>query len=258
VQGVYRLVEIITIGRCYAADAMRRALIVVGKAPVPGRTKTRLVPPLSNEDAARLSSAFLLDTLRTALSLGWERTTLVHPRGQAEALRGLVDPRVALLEQPRDGLGEALAYAFEHHFEAGYERVTLIGSDNPTLPVEPILAANTALEAEADLTLGPTADGGYYLIGMRQPHLGVFERIDWSTSRVYAQTLARADDLGLRVRRVAQWYDVDEPADLARLERELSDGPASLAPNTRTALSTMRAGRAHQAPGPSVARTPPQ
>jgi len=245
VQGVYPSYEIITIGRCYAADAMRRALIVVGKAPVPGRTKTRLVPPLSNEDAARLSSAFLLDTLAIALSLGWEHTTLVHPRGQATQLRGLVEhEQVHLLEQPRDGLGEALAYAFEHHFAAGCERVTLIGSDNPTLPSEPIQNADAALQADADVAIGPTVDGGYYLIGMRQPHPGVFERIDWSTSRVYAQTLARADELGLRVQQVAQWYDVDEPGDLARLERELSGGPASLAPNTRAALSTMRAARA--------------
>jgi rSAM/selenodomain-associated transferase 1 len=223
---------------------MRRALIVVGKAPVPGKTKTRLVPPLSSEDAATLSTAFLLDTLRTALSLGWERTTLVHPRGHAASLAKLVDPQVHLLEQPSDGLGAALAYAFEQHFAAGFSCVTLIGSDNPTLPAEPIVEAVAALQSCHDMAIGPTADGGYYLIGMRQPHLGLFERIDWSTPRVYAQTLTRADELGLRVHPVREWYDVDEAADLERLERDLSKGPATLAPKTRAALEITRAARA--------------
>jgi uncharacterized protein len=122
--------------------------------------------------------------------------------------------------------------------------VTLIGSDNPTLPAELIHTADVALQADADLAIGPSADGGYYLIGMRQPHLGLFERIDWSTPLVYAQTLARADELGLRVQPVREWYDVDEPTDLERLERELSEGPESLAPSTRAALQAMRAARA--------------
>ena len=222
---------------------MRRALIVVGKAPIPGLTKTRLVPPLSSEDAAALASAFLHDTLATALRLGWERTTLVHPRGHALLLEGLLAPEVHLLEQPRDGLGEALAYAFERHFAFGFNSVTLIGSDNPTLPGAPIQAAADALRADDDVAIGPTSDGGYYLIGMRQAHPGLFERIDWSTSRVYAQTLERADELGLRVHRMGEWYDIDEPSDLSRLERELATSPIRVAPMTRRALEAMRAAR---------------
>jgi rSAM/selenodomain-associated transferase 1 len=214
---------------------MRRALIVVGKAPVPGRTKTRLVPPLSAGAAAALYRGFLLDTLQLARGLGWERISLVHPRGDAPLLHGWT-PGVQLLEQPREGLGQALRFAFERHFGDGCETVTLIGSDNPTLPVELVLDAQDALARGNDLAIGPSLDGGYYLIGMRQPHLGVFDRIDWSTSRVYAQTLERAATLDLRVHAVREWYDVDEPEDLDRLQRELDSSPRDLAPNTRAAL----------------------
>ncbi|HEY1295857.1 MAG TPA: TIGR04282 family arsenosugar biosynthesis glycosyltransferase [Chloroflexota bacterium] len=240
---------------------MRRALIVVGKAPVAGSTKTRLVPPLSAEDAADLYRGFLLDTLELAASLGWERTSLVHPRGDGPSLTALLGPaRADLVEQRREGLGNALAYAFEHHFVAGSEAAVLIGSDNPTLSREPILEAASALREDADLTLGPTLDGGYYLIGMRQPQPRVFEDIDWSTPRVFAQTLARATEVGLRVRRVAEWYDVDEPADLERLTREVAAGPATLAPHTRQVLERLRAtmppARATSARRQTAQRTP--
>src|SRR5262245_31465488 len=164
---------------------MRRAVIVIGKAPLAGVTKTRLVPPLSSEDAATLYRAFLLDTLALALGLIWEQTSLIHPGGHGPALRGLVPDGIHLIEQTGTGLGDALAYAFEHQFAQGSESAILIGSDNPTLSAEPIAAAQRALDDGADLVIGPTSDGGYYLIGMRQPQPGVFQDIDWSTDRVY-------------------------------------------------------------------------
>jgi rSAM/selenodomain-associated transferase 1 len=214
---------------------MRRALIVVGKAPTPGRTKTRLVPPLSAAAAAALYRGFLLDTLELARGLGWECISLVHPRGDAPALRGLT-PGVQLLEQPRDGLGLALSFAFERHFADGCDTVTLIGSDNPTLPAELIDDAQNALARGHDLAIGPSLDGGYYLIGMRRPHLGIFDHIDWSTSRVFAQTLDRAAALELRAHTIHEWYDVDEAKDLEQLVHELDRSPLVVAPNTRAAL----------------------
>ncbi len=224
---------------------MRRALIVIGKAPEPGNTKTRLVPFLAPEEAAALYRAFLLDATELGVRLGWERTSMVHPRGAATALKAIVPRQVILIEQCAGGLGSALAFAFEHHFEEGFERVVLIGSDNPTLPAEPIEQACAALDTH-DVSIGPTSDGGYYLIGMRRPHLELFEAIDWSTSRVYAQTLARAQQLGLRVEAVPEWYDVDGPADLDRLHHELRSTPELIAPNTRAVLRSLRAA-AHRA-----------
>jgi len=217
---------------------MRRALLIVGKAPVPGQTKTRLVPPLSPEEAADLYRGFLLDCVSLGLDLGWERVSVVHPAGSGQLLAELLPPRVTLVEQSGHGLGDALSSAFEGHLADGFDRVVLIGSDNPTVPLDPIRAACKALD-DHDLSIGPTVDGGYYLIGMRAAHLGVFENIDWSTPRVYAQTLARARKLGLRVYAVPGWYDVDEPHDLDHLRCDLLSLPHDVAPNTRAALDRL-------------------
>jgi rSAM/selenodomain-associated transferase 1 len=214
---------------------MRRALLIVGKAPVPGRTKTRLVPPLSPDEAAELYRGFLLDCVSLGLELGWERVSVIHPAGSGDVLAALLPTRALLVEQAGHGLGDALSSAFARHVGEGFQRVVLIGSDNPTLPIR---TACAALD-EHDLSIGPTVDGGYYLIGMRAAHLGVFSQIEWSTPRVYAQTLAQAHVLGLRVRAVQEWYDVDEPPDLARLRDDLLSLPRDVAPNTRAALDRL-------------------
>jgi uncharacterized protein len=229
-----RFVNVSGARRCYAA-AMRRALIIVGKPPAPGRTKTRLVPPLSADEAAALYAGFLLDSVTLGLGLGWEELTVVHPRAGGPALAALLPSETRLLEQPGEGLAYALPYAFARHLAEGFERVVLIGSDNPTLPPALIEQACVALDS-VDVCIGPSADGGYYLIGLRDSHLGVFDAIEWSTSRVYSQTLARAARLGLRVSSLPEWYDVDEPPDLVRLQRDLAVAPESVAPHTRAAL----------------------
>src|SRR5258708_26775291 len=133
---------------------MRRALLIVAKAPVPGRTKTRLVPPLSAENAAQLYRGFLLDGVTTGLELGWECVSIIHPAGQRELLADLLPSRVRLVEQSGTGLGDALASAFERHLAQGFSRVVLISSDNPTLPIEPIHEACAALD-DHDLSIGP-------------------------------------------------------------------------------------------------------
>jgi rSAM/selenodomain-associated transferase 1 len=217
---------------------VRRALLIVGKAPEPGRTKTRLVPPLSPNEAAELYRGFLLDCVSLGLALGWERVSVVHPAGSSQLLADFLPPAVTLFEQPGQGLGDALSSAFDRHLAEGFAKVVLIGSDNPTLPIEPIQEACAALD-DHDLSIGPTTDGGYYLIGLRARHLGVFDAIDWSSPRVYAQTLARALDLGLRVHTVREWYDVDAPLDLARLRADLRAAPESVAPNTRAMLERL-------------------
>jgi rSAM/selenodomain-associated transferase 1 len=215
---------------------MRRALLIVGKAPQAGSAKTRLVPPLSPADAAGLYRGFLLDSVALGLGLGWERVSVVHPTGHQEALLEFLPEPIRLFEQRGGDLVNALASAFEAHLAEGFDRVILIGSDNPTLPRAPIDDACSALDA-FDLSIGPTVDGGWYLLGMRERHVGVFDNIEWSTPRVYAQTLDQAGRLGLRVHAVQEWYDVDEPDDLDRLQCELVDRSADVAPNTRAALA---------------------
>jgi rSAM/selenodomain-associated transferase 1 len=220
---------------------MRRACVIVGKAPEPGQTKTRLVPPLTAEEAAELYRGFLLDAVHLGLSLDWERVSVVHPQGSRQALADLLPPEVCLVEQRGHGLFGALSYAFERHLAEGFREVVLIGSDNPTVPAGPVHEACAAL-ADHDLTIGPSADGGYYLLGMRASHPGVLEHIDWSTARVYAQTLAQARRLSLRVHAVAEWYDVDEPADLERLQRDLSGQRLEVAAHTRAVLTRLTSG----------------
>jgi uncharacterized protein len=238
---------------------MRRALIVVGKAPVAGLAKTRLVPPLTALEAAELYRAFLLDAVELGLEVGCGRLSVVHPRGSAETLKNLLPAQVHLLEQRTDGLGHALAFAFDRHFEEGFERVVLIGSDNPTLPAEPVEQAFAALDNH-DLSIGPSADGGYYLIGLRRAHLGVFDGIEWSSPRVYAQTLGQARRFGLRAHAVRQWYDVDTPADLERLQLDLGSSGDAVARHTRAAMRRLAetkqaAERAASACGRIVRRT---
>lgn len=219
---------------------MRRALIIVGKAPESSVTKTRLSPPLAPEQAARLYGAFLQDTAAMALTLEWERTTLIYPpRPGAEAtLRALLPDAVHLQPQPGKGLGAALAGAFAGHLGEGFERVVLIGSDNPSLPATIVEAACAGLD-DHDLVLGPTADGGYYLVGMARPHLGIFERITWSTDVVYAETLDRVRELGLTVLALPAWYDVDTIVELRRLAAELPALDAEVAPHSRALLDQM-------------------
>jgi uncharacterized protein len=213
--------------------AMRRALVIVGKAPRPGQAKTRLVPPLSPEDAAELARAFLLDTVALGLALGWECVSVVHPIEDGAVLQALLPRGVRCIAQSGSGLGAALRSAFAVHFGEGYERALLIDSDSPTLPSRVLQAACDQLDTH-DVTIGPSADGGYYLVGLRQPRPRLFEGIAWSTPRVYVQTLERAR--GLRVQSVDEWYDIDTPDDLVRLGADLRQQPAAVAMHTRTIL----------------------
>jgi rSAM/selenodomain-associated transferase 1 len=221
---------------------MRRACVIVAKAPQAGYAKTRLVPPLSAEGAARLYAGFLLDAVALGLGLGWEQVSVIHPVGSRDALAELLPTDVRLVEQPARGLQAALSHAFEQHLSEGFERVVLIGSDNPTLTASPVVEACQALD-RVDVAIGPSADGGYYLLGMKRLHPELFQGIAWSTSRVCAQTVSAARGVGLAVAHVAEWFDVDDAADLARLERELASSPSDVAPYTRRALETALSAR---------------
>jgi rSAM/selenodomain-associated transferase 1 len=215
--------------------------VIVGKAPEPGTTKTRLCPPLSLEQAAHLYRGFLHDIVSMALGLGWGRVTLIYANspGADRQLADFLPAELYLQPQAGEGLGSALAGAFEHHFAMGYGRVVLIGSDNPTLPAEIVEGASKGLNGH-DLVIGPSTDGGYYLVGMASPHLRIFDRISWSTDAVYRETLDRAHELGLNVMALPEWYDVDTAADLKRLRDELANLPPSIAPATRAALADIR------------------
>ena len=217
---------------------LRRSIVVVGKSPEPGLAKTRLCPPLTLKQAADLYSAFLHDSVQVARSVKWDRVSVIHPTrpGTRAALGSLLPADVRLVAQRGDGLQAALTDAFQRDLGDGFDQVVLVGSDNPT--IRPGLLQRAAQELEvADVVIGPSEDGGYYLIAMSRPHAGLFERITWSTDVVFAETLERASELGLTASTVPTWYDVDNADGLRRLVAELQTLPDDVAPATRRSLA---------------------
>ena len=231
------------------------ALAVMAKAPRPGKVKTRLAPPLTLEQSAALNICFLRDTaanIADAARSGRAAGVVCYtPVGDEAAFYGLLPQEFVLMPQRGDGFGERLLCAAQDLLRCGFGSVCLIDSDSPTLPHAALMAAVRELERPGDrVVLGPSDDGGYYLIGLKQAHAEVFERITWSTGSVYAETLERAREASLEVVELPCWYDVDDRATLATLAAELlhGRGPAFssaagyAAPATREFLVTMAAG----------------
>src|SRR5205809_3691601 len=189
------------------------ALAVMTKAPQAGRVKTRLVPPLTPEEAAELNKCFLRDTAGAISSAcsrrpvsdegKTERASAIAvytPVGAESAYTDILPADFSLLPQRGDKFGERLYFAVEDLFKCGFESVCLIDSDSPTVPAENFAQAVELLSASEDcVVLGPSDDGGYYLIGLKKPHQHVFENIDWSTEPVLNQTMQRATDVGIEV-----------------------------------------------------------
>lgn len=210
-----------------AADRpMSCAIAVMAKASVPGHAKTRLVPPLTAEEAANLNTSFLRDVADNLIGASALANISGYvafaPAGSAGFFRGILPERIGLLETVAPSFGGCLLHAATSLFDEGHDSVCLLNSDSPTLPVAYIIAAATELSAPGDrIVLGPSTDGGYYLIGLKRPHHRLFEDIDWSTERVAGQTVARARELNLPVHQLPSWYDVDEADALRVLVREL-------------------------------------
>ncbi len=196
------------------------------KAPKAGRVKTRLTPPLSPEEAAALNTCFLRDTatsLATVAAAGKARGIGVYtPLGAETAYQGILPDEFELLPQRGDGFDERLLCATEDLLGVGFESLCLIDSDSPTVPPRAFAEAVEILGKPGDrVVLGPSDDGGYYLIGLKSVHREVFDRIDWSTEQVLEQTKARAREAGLEVHLLPVWYDIDDSVTLRRLCQEL-------------------------------------
>jgi uncharacterized protein len=224
------------------------AIAIMAKAPRQGEVKTRLAPPLSAADAALLSACFIQDVaaniLAAARTAPIEGYVAYSPPGSEDVFGALLPEGIGLLAPRRIGLGDALFDAAEDLLAAGYGSACLVNADSPTLPTGVLVAAACALAMTGDrLVLGPAEDGGYYLIGLKQPHRRLFEDISWSTGRVYRQTLDRAAEIGLDTVTLASWYDVDDVASLRRLVGELgsADPAGYAAPHTAAFLRRLAA-----------------
>jgi rSAM/selenodomain-associated transferase 1 len=232
------------------------ALALMTKAPRAGQVKTRLVPPLTNEEAAQLNKCFLQDTgaaifvccsglTAPSPSRPIVRGVAVYtPLGSESDYTDILPADFSLLPQRGKDFGERLYLAAEDLFKCGFDAVCLIDSDSPTIPAENFAQAVELLSLPGDrIVLGPCDDGGYYLIGLKRLHREVFERIDWSTERVFEQTKQRAAQIGIRVHELARGFDVDDRATLHRLCDDLLGENARdrVAPQTQEFLRELMA-----------------
>jgi len=212
------------------------ALAVMTKAPRAGQVKTRLVPPLTPEEGAQLNVCFLRDTaaaIAKACGTTARGVGVYTPIGAEGAYIDILPSDFELLPQRGDGFGERLAFATADLFQCGFGSVCLIDSDSPTVSADVYADAVEILSKAGDrVVLGPSDDGGYYLIGLKQTRRELFERIDWSTERVLDQTKTRARELNLDVSLLRTGYDVDDAATLRRLCDELLS-------NTRKFLASL-------------------
>jgi hypothetical protein len=211
--------------RADARDALGRVQVAVfAKAPIPGLAKTRLVPAIGRQGAARLQRHLTRRALRTAHDAGLGTVTLwCAPDARHRFFRAL--QRVTgqpCLVQPAGDLGARMHAAFRLHCAQG--PLLLIGTDCPVLQPGHLRQAAWALLDGADAVFLPAEDGGYVLVGLREPQAALFDAMPWSTDRVMALTRARAHAAGLCLRELDTLWDVDLPADVERWRA----GPAAV------------------------------
>jgi len=212
----------------------------MAKAPRPGTVKTRLCPPLVAAEAAALYRCFLLDKIATVGALVDARPVIAYSPDDACAEFGGLAPGFTLVAQHGPDLGARLHATLAGLLAAGHLGAIAVDSDTPTLPSAFLQQAVDCLSRPGpDVVLGPTEDGGYYLIGVRSPHRELFESVPWSTSEVLAITRRRAAAAGLRAVDLPSWFDVDTPEDLERLRAMLA-GDESTACQTRRFLASWR------------------
>jgi rSAM/selenodomain-associated transferase 1 len=207
-----------------------RTLVIMAKAPRLGSVKTRLAESLSLQAVTELYRCLLNDTLALAHALDHVEIAMMCPASDVDDLSRAVAKTVRIVPQTGQGLAAGLASVFNHFATSGQHRVIAFNSDSPHLPASVLETAFDALEA-CDLVVGPTHDGGYYLVGAKATHPALFESDGMGTANALEALLARAGALGLSVHLTEPFYDIDVEGDLTRLAAELRLAPAR-APRT--------------------------
>jgi rSAM/selenodomain-associated transferase 1 len=208
------------------------AVAIMAKVPRPGAVKTRLCPPLLAAEAAALYRCFLLDKIATVGALADADPVIAYTPEDAQAEVSSLAPGFALVAQRGSDLGARLYATLGSLLDAGHPAAIAVDSDTPTLPLDFLQQAVDLLSRRGpDVVLGPTEDGGYYLIGVRAAHRELFEHVPWSTSVVLEVTLRRAGNAGLETASLPTWFDVDTAEDLERLRANLATAPV---PASRT------------------------
>jgi uncharacterized protein len=197
-------------------------VIMFAKAPVPGKVKTRLHTHFSPEAAAELHGAFLRDQASRLLATrdGFEGWVSVAGDADHPVLAEIGALGVRCVEQPGDSLGDRMACAVEMGLAAGFEGVTLIGSDSPTLPTAHIDHVASLMKTH-DVAFGASTDGGYVSVTARCPVPALREPIAWSTATTLIESMDAVGRAGLLAALAGFWYDVDHAVDVAFLRRHL-------------------------------------
>ena len=203
------------------------ALVVMLKVPVTGQVKTRLVPPLTEKDAARLYRCFIQDTFsRVSILHDIDIIAAYTPKNLKLRVKKIVPAGTIIIPQKGKDLGQRLSNIFSELFTFGYKKIAIIGSDSPDLPSEYIKKSFSLLKGKTEIVIGPAEDGGYYLIAMSRNCKVLFINIPWSTDVVFQKTVERAKKAGVKSAILPTWYDVDEIENLKALRSNLK---ASLA-----------------------------
>jgi rSAM/selenodomain-associated transferase 1 len=197
-----------------------RVLVIMAKAPRPGNVKTRLIPGISPEAVTDFYRCLLEDTLALARSLKDVEVAIVCPQTDVNELAQLATDEAIVVAQEGDGLAAGLTSAFAHFLEDNRRLTIAFNSDSPHLP-RSVLEDAFDLLASHDVVVGPTEDGGYYLVGTKAFHPTLFVHDGMGTSNALERLLSRAQSLGLSVGSVAPFYDIDVADDLTRLAEEL-------------------------------------
>ena len=194
----------------------REHLLLFTRFPRPGHSKTRLIPALGEEGAALLHARLAEHAAAQARALAAQRGAhliVCHADGDERAMSAWLGPDLSYRPQHGPDLGARMADAFAEVFKAGAKRAVLMGSDCPALDTALLDRAFAALSG-GDLVLGPAADGGYTLVGLRRPIAQLFDGMAWGGPDVFAETLLRARRLGLRIALLDTLRDIDRPEDL--------------------------------------------
>jgi len=212
------------------SSGSERVLVIMAKAPRPGAVKTRLTPGLSPEAITAFYCCLLDDTLALARSLGDVEVAIMCPDTDVNELAQLAGSEASVVAQKGEGLAAGLTSVFAHFVEDHPRRTIAFNSDSPHLPCSVLAEAFETLAAH-DIVIGPTQDGGYYLVGAKASHPTLFASDGMGTRSALERLLSRARALELSVGFADSFYDIDVADDLARLAAELRLAPAR-APRT--------------------------
>lgn len=217
-----------------------QAVVLMAKAPLPGRAKTRLIPRLGKEGAARLAECMLLDRLESLRKVSVRRFLAFSPEAARAYFRGKCRRAYRLFSQGRGSLGERLSRIARKLFSQGFARIVFVGADSPSMRLSVIRQAFRELYSGKDIVISPAQDGGYTLIGISRFFPEIFQEIPWGGQAVFKTTLLRARRLRLKVEILPKGFDVDVPQDLKKLKRSLTRRRASSSKRVFNFLTQLR------------------